>query len=90
MKAVGAAAPRLTDAARERQFDKFFDYERGDRRLTCKSRRRIPECMAVSDRHAEWQGELRAPARHSLQHGHNTLVLKMFHVHRTGACAAAA
>lgn len=63
MAATGAAAPRLTDAAREKQFDRFFDYERGDRRLTCKSRQRIPENMALSDRHAEWQGATRGIVR---------------------------
>lgn len=59
MAASNAPAARLSDEARQKQFDRFFDVTRGDRRLTCKSREPIPECMATSSRHDEWQGARR-------------------------------
>jgi len=59
MLATNAAAPRLSDEARHQQFDRFFDYEREERRLTCKSRAQVDVCMATSDRHRAWQGALR-------------------------------
>ena len=56
MSAWPGDGPAITDAAFEEQMAKFYDPATGGKRLTCKSREKIPADVIDGERWQDWEG----------------------------------